>query len=72
MLGKTEGKRRRKKQRVGWLDSLNEKMDMSLSKLLETVKDRGVWHTTVHGAATEHDNKKRKKLIADLQVFTCL
>ena len=39
MLGKTEGKRRRRKQRVGWLDSLTDSTDMSLSKLQEIVKD---------------------------------
>ena len=53
MLGKIEGKRRRGKQRDGWLDSLTDSTDMSLSKLQEIVKDKGVWHTAVHRAATE-------------------
>ena len=44
MLGKTEGKRRRGQQRMRWLDSITESMDMSLSKLQETVDYRGTWH----------------------------
>ena len=49
MLGKTEGRRRRGQQRMRWLDSIANLMDMNLSKLLETVKDRGVWCASVHG-----------------------
>ena len=44
MLGKTEGKRRRGQQRMRWLDSITDSMDMSLSKLQETVDYRGTWH----------------------------
>ena len=51
MLGKTEGRRRREKQRITWLDSITDSMDMSLCKLREMVKDREAWHVTVHGTA---------------------
>ena len=48
MLGKIEGRRRRGQQRVKWLDGITDSIDMSLSKLWETVKDREVWWATVH------------------------
>ena len=51
MLRKIEGKRRRKQQRVRWLDSIFDSMDMILSKLWETGKDRGDWHAIVHEVA---------------------
>ena len=49
MLGKIEGRRRRGRQRMRWLDGITDLMDMNLSKLQEMVKDREVWNVAVHG-----------------------
>ena len=51
MLGKIGDKRRRRQQRVKWLDSITDSMDMSSSKLWEAVEDRGAWHAAVHGVS---------------------
>ena len=51
MLGKVEGRRRRRQQRMRWLDSITDSMGMNLSKLQKIVEDGGVWCAAVHGVA---------------------
>ena len=55
MLGKIEGKRRKDWQRMKWLRSINNSVDINLSKLHKTVKDRGAWHAAAHGGHKELD-----------------
>ena len=54
MLGKIEGKRRRGRQRMRWLDNITDLIDMNLSKLGEIVKDREAWRAAVHGVTKGH------------------
>ena len=56
MLGKTEGKKRRGWQRTGWLDGIISSVDMSLSKLLQTVEDREAWHAAIHRVTGLNNN----------------
>ena len=54
MLGKTEGKRRRGRQRIRWSNIITESEDINLSKIWEIEKDKGVWCAAVHGVTKSH------------------
>ena len=62
MLGKIEGKRKGWR-RMGWLESIIDSMDKNLSKLQETLRDRGAWHAAVHGVAVSRTQVNNRKTI---------
>ena len=70
MLTKTEGRRRRRQQRMRWLDGINESTDMSLSQCWEIVKDREARHAAIHGLRGGH-NSATKQIASLSDIYKC-
>ena len=68
MLGKIEGKRRRGRKRMRWLNNITDSVDMNLNKFWEIVKDRGDWHAVIHGV-TKSQTQLSDRTKATRKVF---